>query len=127
MKKLSQRNLMAEIKNNWPLVSRNEQFIIKKILQSGKLNYWTGNHCKKFEKSFSNYFNIKFSLSMCNGSVALDCALKALNLKKNSEVIVTSRSYISSASCVINNNLVPIFSDIDISTQNIELDFIKKN
>jgi dTDP-4-amino-4,6-dideoxygalactose transaminase len=126
MKKLSQRNLMAEIKNNWPLVSRNEQIIIKKILRSGKLNYWSGNCCKKFEKSFSNYFNIKFSLSMCNGSVALDCALKALNLKKNSEVIVTSRSYISSASCVINNNLVPVFSDIDISTQNIELDFIKK-
>lgn len=63
---------------------------------------------------------------MCNGSVALDCALKALNLKKNSEVIVSSRSYISSASCVINNDLVPVFSDIDINTQNIELDLIKK-
>jgi len=117
---------MVKINNNWPFVSNNEKIIIQKILNSGKLNYWTGNYCKRFEKSFSRYFNIKFALSMCNGSVALDCAVKALNLKKNSEVIVTSRSYISSASCVINNDLVPVFSDIDINTQNIELDFIKK-
>lgn len=117
---------MVKIKNNWPFVSNNEKIIIQKILKSGKLNYWTGNYCKRFEKSFSRYFNIKFALTMCNGSVALDCALKALNLKKNSEVIVSSRSYISSASCVINNDLVPVFSDIDINTQNIELDLIKK-
>ena len=59
--------------------------IIKKVnqvLKSGKVNYWTGNECKDFEKEFSNYHNVKYSLSVSNGSVALEIALKALNLKK---------------------------------------------
>ena len=52
----------------------------------------------KFLKKFSNYHKVKYSLSISNGSVALEMALKALNLKKNS-VIVTPRSFVISASC----------------------------
>ena len=72
------------------------------LLKSGKVNYWTGNECKKFEKEFSNYIGNKYSIAVSNGSVALELALQALNLKKRDEIIVTPRSFIISASCTLN-------------------------
>jgi dTDP-4-amino-4,6-dideoxygalactose transaminase len=74
---------------------------VQQVLKSERINYWTGNECKNFEKEFSNYIGSKYAISLCNGSVALDLALKALNLKKNDEVIVTPRSFIISASCAL--------------------------
>ena len=102
--------------------------IIKKVnqvLKSGKVNYWTGNECKDFEKEFSNYHNVKYSLTVSNGSVALEIALKALNLKKKDSVIVTPRSFVISASCVLNLGLKPVFADVD-NNGNMSIDAIKK-
>lgn len=117
---------MEEIENTWPNVSKNEKVEIDKVLKSNRLNYWTGNYCKIFEKNFRKFFKRKYALTVNSGSVALDIALKSLNLKIGSEVIVTPRSYIASASCVLNNNLKPVFSDISLESQNIELNFLKK-
>ena len=55
---------------------------VSKILQKNQTNYWTGDECKKFENVFSKYHNVKYSLAVSNGSVALEISLKALNLKK---------------------------------------------
>jgi len=101
---------------------------IKKIgtvLRSGKVNYWTGMECKKFEKEFSDYLGNKYSVALSNGSVALEVALKVLNLNRGDEVIVTPRSFIISASCTLNLGLKPIFSDVDING-NISIEGIKK-
>jgi dTDP-4-amino-4,6-dideoxygalactose transaminase len=101
---------------------------IKKIgslLKSGKVNYWTGTECKKFEKEFSDYLGNKYSVALSNGSVALEIALKALNLNKGDEVIVTPRSFIISASCTINLGLKPVFADVDING-NIGVEQIRK-
>jgi dTDP-4-amino-4,6-dideoxygalactose transaminase len=88
---------------------------VSQILKKNKTNYWTGYECKKFEKEFSNYHNVKYSIAVSNGSVALEIALKALNLRKNDSVIVTPRSFIISASCVLNMELNPIFADVDLN------------
>lgn len=98
---------------------------VNQVLKSGRVNYWTGNECKNFEKEFSSYHRIKFSLSVSNGSVALEMALKALNLNKNDLVIVTPRSFVISASCVINLGLKPIFADVN-NDGNMNIDGIKK-
>ena len=87
--------------------------LVSKVLKDNKTNYWTGKECKKFEKEFSNYHNVKYSITVSNGSVALEIALKALGLKKYDKIIVTPRSFVISASCVLNLGLRPIFSDVD--------------
>ena len=111
----------------WPKVSNQEKKIVQKILDSNNLNYWTGNECKHFEKEFSNFMGLKYSLCVSNGSVGLDIAIKALELQICSEVIVTPRSYIASVTCVLNNNLKPVFADVDFNSQNISINTIKKN
>jgi dTDP-4-amino-4,6-dideoxygalactose transaminase len=111
---------------SWPSFSKLEIDKVKKILVSGKVNYWTGNYCIEFEKKFSKFFGNKYSISLSSGSVALELALKSLHLKKNDEVLVTPRSYIASASSVILQDLKPIFIDIDLNSQNILLESLKK-
>ena len=95
------------------------------LFKSGKVNYWTGNECKKFEKEFSNYLGNKYSVTLSNGSVALELALQALNLKKNDEIIVSPRSFIISASCTLNLGLKPVFADVD-DNGNLNIEGIKK-
>ena len=95
------------------------------ILKSGKVNYWTGNECKKFEKEFSSYIGNKYSITLTNGSAALEISLQSLNLKKGDNIIVSPRSFVISASCVLNLGLKPIFADVD-SNGNLSIDGIKK-
>lgn len=110
----------------WPTYSSSEIKKVKEILNSGKVNYWTGDNCNNFENKFAKHFNKKFGISVATGSIALDLAIKSLNLKKNDQVLVTPRSYIASASCVISQNLMPIFVDIDLNSQNILYEDLKK-
>ena len=86
---------------------------VKKVLLSGKVNYWTGKENNLFEKEFSNYIGNKYSVAVSNGSVALEIALRSLNLNSNDEVLVTPRSFIISASCVLNVGLKPVFADVN--------------
>jgi dTDP-4-amino-4,6-dideoxygalactose transaminase len=107
------------------MYSKSQIQSVTSILKNNKTNYWTGNQCKKFEKEFSNYHDTKYSVAVSNGSVALELALKALNLIEDDEVIVTPRSFIISASCVLNLGLKPIFADVD-NNGNLSIDGISK-
>jgi dTDP-4-amino-4,6-dideoxygalactose transaminase len=111
------------MKLNYPYFNQNSIKKVVNVLKSGKVNYWTGKECEIFEKKFSNYHGVLYSVAVSNGSVALELALRALNLKKNSEVIVSPRSFVISASCVLNQGLKPIFADVNdngnLSIENI--------
>ena len=89
------------IKSSWPFHSNKEIEEVKKVLKSNKTNYWVGNKCKEFEYLFTNYIGCKYGISVANGSLALDAAVQSLNLKNNDEILVTPRSYMSSASCIV--------------------------
>ncbi|MDA7474077.1 DegT/DnrJ/EryC1/StrS aminotransferase family protein [Candidatus Pelagibacter ubique] len=113
------------MKIEYPYFDKTIQKKVNQVLKSGRVNYWTGNECKNFEKEFSSYHKIKYSVSVSNGSVALELALQALNLKKTNSVIVTPRSFVASASCVINLGLKPIFADVD-HNGNLNIEGIQK-
>jgi dTDP-4-amino-4,6-dideoxygalactose transaminase len=104
--------------------------IEKKILDSFKKNikntsYIGGGDLLNFEKNFSRYLNVKYCLGVANGTDALEIAIKSLNLKKNSEIIVPANTWISTAEAVINNNLALKFVDVD-ETHNICVKDLKK-
>ena len=86
---------------------------VKKILKSSQVNYWTGKEGVSFEKDFSKYVGNKYSVGVSNGSVALEIALKSLELNIMDNVIVTPRSFVISASCVLNLGLKPVFADVN--------------
>ncbi len=114
------------INSPWPLYSKAEIKAVSEILRSGKVNYWTGSHGKKFEDEFSFWSDCNYSIALANGTVALELSLKAIGLKPGDEVIVTPRSFIASVSSVVNLGAKPIFADIDHDTGNISRETIKK-
>ena len=95
---------------------------IKNIFKKG--DFILGENVNKFENKFSNFCGSKFSLGCANGTDALTIALKALNLKKNSEVILPSMTYCSTAFSIINANLKPVLVDIDFMKPTINIDRI---
>ena len=113
-------------KKNWPNFSKNLISKVSKILSSGEINYSNGPYGKKFEKEFSKFVGNEYSVAICNGTAALEVAIKSLQLPKNSEIIVSARSFFSSAACIVNTGHIPIFADVNLLTQNISLDDIKK-
>ena len=95
---------------------------IRNIFKKG--DFILGENVNKFENKFSNFCGSKFSLGCANGTDALTIALKALNLKKNSEVIIPSMTYCSTAFSIINANLKPVLVDIDFMKPTINIDRI---
>ena len=82
---------------------------------------------KEFEEMTANKFNRKYSVSVANGSVALDIALQSLNLKEGEEVILPSHTIISCLSAVVRTKATPIFCDVDDQTWNMTLSEVKKH
>lgn len=110
----------------WPYYSGDEKKIVNQTLSSGKVNYWTGNLCRKFETDFSNYIGTNYAISLNNGTVAIELALMAMNISNGDEVIVTPRSYVASVSSVVNVGAKPIFADIDPQSGNLTSETISK-
>ena len=87
-----------------------------------------GEEVLKFENNFSNFTGAKYCTSVGNGTDALEIAIKSLNLKKNSEVIVPVNTWISTAEAVVGNGLKLVFCDINLDDYTICLkDLQKKN
>tara|TARA_B100001057_G_scaffold126366_1_gene125161 strand:- start:30866 stop:32059 length:1194 start_codon:yes stop_codon:yes gene_type:complete len=103
----------------WPSFTDEEIDSVKEVLATNKVNYWTGDECRNFEKEFAAWSDSKYAVSLANGTLALDIAFKALEIGDGDEVIVTSRSYIASVTSIINSNAIPIFVDVDSESQNI--------
>lgn len=103
----------------WPSFTEEEANAVAKVILSNKVNYWTGNECREFEKEFASWADAKFAVALANGTLALDVALKALDIGNGDDVIVTSRTFLASASCIVTAGANPIFADVDLNSQNI--------
>ena len=111
--------------SSWPSYTVEEADAVHEVVLSNKVNYWTGNECRDFEKEFAIWSNSEYAVALGNGTLALDVAFKALDIGVGDEVIVTSRTFIASISSIVNAGAVPIFTDVDLSSQNITPDSIR--
>ena len=103
----------------WPFYAADEISSAVHVLQSRRVNYWTGDVGRQFEKEYAAYVGTNYAVAMMNGTVALEAALIALGLAPGDEVVVTSRSFIASASCIVLHGGHPIVADVDSYSQNI--------
>ena len=85
----------------WPYFADEEIEAAVKVLRSGKVNYWTGDEGKFFEKEFAEFTTCKYALALANGTVALEAALKVLGIGLGDDVVTTARTFIASASCAV--------------------------
>jgi dTDP-4-amino-4,6-dideoxygalactose transaminase len=109
----------------WPSFTQEESDAIQTVLLSNKVNYWTGQECRQFEREFSIWSASQYAIALGNGTLALDVAFKALGIGSGDEVIVTSRTFIASISSIVNSGAAPVFADVDLNSQNITLKSIR--
>ena len=72
-----------------------------------------GPEIEKFEKSMLKFINKKYAIAVGSCTDGLFFSLKALGIKENDEVIVTSYSYLASATCILRIGAKPVFVDVD--------------
>ncbi|MDD2945100.1 MAG: DegT/DnrJ/EryC1/StrS aminotransferase family protein [Acinetobacter sp.] len=104
---------------SWPSFTQAEADAVSKVLLSNKVNYWTGQECREFEKEFAQFAGTDYAVAVANGTVALDLALKALGIGQGDDVIVTSRTFLASASSIVTAGANPVFADVELDSQNI--------
>ena len=109
----------------WPSFGTEEQKAVYQVLGSGRVNYWTGNEGREFEREFAEYVGSRYALTVANGTVALELALHALGIGAGDEVITTPRTFVASASAAVARGAVPVFADVDADSGNITAETIR--
>lgn len=118
----------------WPIFDEIEERAVMDVLRSG--NWWrysfgqgvnltetdTGprSQAAMFQEAFARMHDCTYGIAAANGTATLEMGIRALRFDVGDEVIVPAYTYIASATCLLQNNLVPIFVDIDPETYNID-------
>ena len=109
----------------WPSFTQDEADAVSRVILSNKVNYWTGTEGREFEKEFATWADSEYAIALGNGTLALDLALKALDVGADDEVITTPRTFLASASSIVTSGAAPVFADVDLNSQAITAQSIK--
>ena len=138
----------------WPHFAADEVQAATRVLESGKINYWTGDEGRRFEAEFAEFAGCKYGVALANGTVALELALLAADTRREpqieqmrgqeqnqehpqpraavphedgvAEVVTTSRTFIASASCAVMRGMKPVMADVDRESQNVTAETIRE-
>lgn len=92
---------------------------LKQVWSSGVMTH-NGPLVQKFEKEFSSWSGVPQTVAVCNGTLAIQLAIRALNLPKGGEIITTPFTFIATISSILYEGYVPKFVDIDPETLNLD-------
>jgi perosamine synthetase len=109
---------------NEPLLDGNEKKYLMECIDTGWISS-EGPFVKRFEKEFISSLGRRRAIAVSNGSVALDSAMVALNLKIGDEVLLPSFTIISCAAAIVRAGAVPVVVDADPLTWNMNVDLIE--
>jgi len=116
-----------------PLLDLKPQYLsLKKELDEAILavaesqHFILGPEVEKMEKEFCDYLGCKYAIGVSSGTDALLLALMAIDIQPGDEVIVPTYSFFATAGVVSRLNAIPVLTDIDPVTFNIDPEEIKK-
>lgn len=110
----------------WPHFAADEREAVQLVLESGRVNYWTGEECRLFEDEFAAYVGRRHAIALANGTVALELALQSFGIGPGHEVVTTCWSFIASASCAVARGAVPVLADVDPISRNVSAETIAR-
>ena len=125
MKKKLRSNKKIIFPVSKPFITKKDIFAVNKTLKSGWISS-SGTEIKKFESEFSKFVDRKYSITVANGTAALEIAIKALGIKKDDEVLIPNFTIISNALAVIRQQAKPVLIDCDIENWNVKIEDIEK-
>lgn len=90
-------------------------------------NQWLTNNgpmVQEFERRIAAHLGVKNCVAMCNGTIALEIAIRALGL--DGEVIIPSYTFVATAHALYWQGITPVFADIDPATHNLDPDAVRR-
>lgn len=108
-----------------PNIGNRDAFLarVNRILDSQWLTN-NGPMVQEFEQRLAQHIGVKHCIAMCNGTLALEIAIRALGMK--GEVIVPSWTFIATAHALYWQDITPVFADIDPQTHNLDPDSVRR-
>lgn len=104
----------------WPIFGKAEESRLLRTLRSGHWGRLHGDEVRRFEGRFAAMHGCRHGIAVANGTVSLRLALIAAGLRAEDEVIVPPYSFFSTASAVVEANMIPVFADVDLGTFNLD-------
>jgi len=105
----------------WPVFTEDDRKALLEVLESRRwCRLYRGSKVEMFEDSFAKYHDAKHGIAVANGTVALELALKTIDVRFGDEVIVPAVTFIATASAVTELGAIPIFADIDPETATVD-------
>lgn len=95
----------------WPQYDQTHEEAVLRVIRSNQL--FAAAEVSAFENEFKEFVGASYAIGVGNATQGLQLALAALGVGTGDEVIVTPYSWISSASCVLMQNAIPVFVDIE--------------
>jgi dTDP-4-amino-4,6-dideoxygalactose transaminase len=86
-----------------------------------------GKHVEEFEESFAAYCGTKYAVGVGSGTEALTIAIRALDLKQGSEILVPANTFVATIEAIIHGGGIPVLVDIDPETYNLDTTLIEKS
>lgn len=103
----------------WPHYEEEDIAGATQTYRTGKVNYWTGEEGRAFEREYAAHTRQRYAVALANGTVALELALRVLDIGPGDEVITTSRTFIASASCAAVVGARPVLADVERDSGNV--------
>lgn len=104
----------------WPQWNESEREGLLAVLERGE---WGGydKAVAEFEAAFAARHAARFCITMVNGTLTLETALRALDIGRGDEVIVPPYTFVSTAAAVARVEATPVFADVDLETWNLSI------
>jgi len=104
----------------WPVFGKADEARLLCTLRSGRWGRLQGDEVQRFEERFAEMHGCRHGIAVSNGTVSLRLALIAAGVPAEAEVIVPPYTFFSTASAVVEANMIPVFADIDPGTFNLD-------
>ncbi|MFD2077445.1 DegT/DnrJ/EryC1/StrS family aminotransferase [Actinopolymorpha cephalotaxi] len=102
--------------NGFPAWPPANDAAVRAVTEVAKAGVWSsvdGPVKTEFERAFADHHGARHGLAVCNGTIALEIALKALGIGSGDEVIVPGYTFLATATAVLGVNALPVFADVD--------------
>ena len=106
----------------WPIWDEREQESILEVLQSGKWGHTMSpdDRAREFEQKFADYHGVDYCVTVANGSVALEVALRTAGVGPGDEVITTPTTFVATGQSAVMVGADTVFADIKPDTYCID-------
>jgi len=103
-----------------PEIRDEEVDAVVEVMRNRQLSQLAGSYVKDFEIEFARYLRTKYAIAVNSGTSALSLAIAAAQIGTGDEVVLPPYTFVASANGILQQNAIPIFSDVDPETFNLD-------